>query len=892
MGDGEDPNEEVIDEKLWNESDDEDDDNDEGQEQQQEKFEKDSKAQGETLEDEMRTKEDDEEENQTGKDPANEKDDQNADDDKASKSDGQKHEEGDDDGGGDDDEDDNDDDDNINEDMEENYEDKHTGVEVREEETGVDDTNDNEDEGSGDDFDDDMNLDGNESDDNMDDAEMSGHPEGDEDDGNDDDNDDPDGKDVADGLADENENADDNEEENVDESAMASNNNPVSGKEDENDDKENEDDQMDEECDDQEDEQQDPVLTEETPDNEQAEDAYGTRAQSGTDAMKEDAKDNEDDDDDDDGKEDDEKDRADAEGENETDEEDGNNDSAPQEASGASTNEGGSGKVAEAPPPEDNTGKPPAASKPPNPLKNPGDATKFWHKKLNLLESTPMDDTEDNDEKNDVEGDPQDANEEQRLDSAGEFEETNDSNADQVLGESEETETKPFERRDEEAHDEAANGEEEEDETPEVEEDSGKNKKDTDDAVQKKTLDNKQTQKANKPNPSGLTGTEDDVDDDDDQMDEDNDDDDQNDAGESDDEGDPMNVDDDENEANRRENKVVADLGQLDMTEDDSDDDGTGTGANKSSRLAAIEQDEAVVGMTTDEATASRTKWAEIQRETYGLSRRLCEKLRLVMEPLLATKLKGDYRTGKRINMKRVIGYIASGFRKDKIWLRRTKPAKRNYRVLLAVDNSESMKKSGAGDMALAAMATMANGMSQLEIGELGIASFGEDMRLLHPFHLPFTSQSGADIVHNFPFDEARTRTALCVESALVALTSEGDLGAMQLVFLISDGRIERDSRSDLRRLVREMMERNILLVMIVVEGTAGHQAGSKRMESIVHMKEVTFKNGRPQVKQFIEDYPFPYYIVLEDMQALPEVLGGALRQWFEMIARLQQSGR
>ena len=52
------------------------------------------------------------------------------------------------------------------------------------------------------------------------------------------------------------------------------------------------------------------------------------------------------------------------------------------------------------------------------------------------------------------------------------------------------------------------------------------------------------------------------------------------------------------------------------------------------------------------------------------------------------------------------------------------KPAKRDYRVLLAIDNSESMMRGGAGDKALAALSTMANGMRQLEIGELGIASF------------------------------------------------------------------------------------------------------------------------------------------------------------------------
>lgn len=52
---------------------------------------------------------------------------------------------------------------------------------------------------------------------------------------------------------------------------------------------------------------------------------------------------------------------------------------------------------------------------------------------------------------------------------------------------------------------------------------------------------------------------------------------------------------------------------------------------------------------------------------------------------------RGDYRTGKRLNMRKVIPYIASQFRKDKIWLRRTKPSKRDYHICLAVDDSSSM---------------------------------------------------------------------------------------------------------------------------------------------------------------------------------------------------------
>lgn len=240
--------------------------------------------------------------------------------------------------------------------------------------------------------------------------------------------------------------------------------------------------------------------------------------------------------------------------------------------------------------------------------------------------------------------------------------------------------------------------------------------------------------------------------------------------------------------------------------------------------------------------------------------------------------------------MKRVIGYIASGYRKDKIWLRRTKPGKRDYRVLLAVDNSESMKSSGAGNVALLALSTLATGMSQLEIGQLGIASFGEEMRLVHPFNTPFTASSGADVVSNFRFEDKRTRTALCVESAMAALESEGDGScSMQLVFMISDGRIERDSRDKLRHLVREMTERSMLLVMIIVEGNGkskSHNDKNMMKDSIANMKEVSFVDGKPKMKYFIEDYPFPYYMILQDMNTLPEVLGDALKQWFEMMSQ------
>jgi len=215
-------------------------------------------------------------------------------------------------------------------------------------------------------------------------------------------------------------------------------------------------------------------------------------------------------------------------------------------------------------------------------------------------------------------------------------------------------------------------------------------------------------------------------------------------------------------------------------------------------------------------------RWSKTQAATNTMSRRLCKKLRLVMSPLLTTKLRGDYRAGKCTNMIRVIRFIASGYRKDKIRMRRTKPAKRNYRVLLAVENSKSMQKSNAGEMALAVLSTLANGRA-LKIGEIGIASFRGEMKVIHPFKKPFTNESGMELAGNLLFDKTRTRTALCVDSAMTMLEDSGSAANLKLFFIITDGKIERDSRSKLRKFVRELTEKFCF--------GHGHRAGRYRCQ-------------------------------------------------------------
>ncbi|GJZ68193.1 hypothetical protein Tco_0631433 [Tanacetum coccineum] len=59
------------------------------------------------------------------------------------------------------------------------------------------------------------------------------------------------------------------------------------------------------------------------------------------------------------------------------------------------------------------------------------------------------------------------------------------------------------------------------------------------------------------------------------------------------------------------------------------------------------------------------------------------------------------------LNSLEVISYIASYYRKYKIWLRRTRHNKRNYEVIIAIDDSSSMSENNSGSVTIEALVTI-----------------------------------------------------------------------------------------------------------------------------------------------------------------------------------------
>jgi len=208
---------------------------------------------------------------------------------------------------------------------------------------------------------------------------------------------------------------------------------------------------------------------------------------------------------------------------------------------------------------------------------------------------------------------------------------------------------------------------------------------------------------------------------------------------------------------------------------------------------------------------------------------------------------------------------------------------------MLMIDDSSSMGE--AGPLALSALSIISSALSRLELGEsLCIASFAEHVRVLHPFGSLLTDEKELDVMSQFSFSASRTLLGSSLQATLpifhtakIALSSAGSAAAedgrvLQICFVISDARIDTDNRGVLEGIVRSMAEQHILVVLVIIDRNADAK------DSIFNTRTVSFKGDKVFTTAYLDDFPFPYYVAIQQLQSLPEVLSEALKQWFELI--------
>lgn len=281
--------------------------------------------------------------------------------------------------------------------------------------------------------------------------------------------------------------------------------------------------------------------------------------------------------------------------------------------------------------------------------------------------------------------------------------------------------------------------------------------------------------------------------------------------------------------------------------------------------------------------------WQQYETLVDPLARELSEQLRLILEPTQCSKLTGDYRTGKRLNMRKVIPYIASQFRKDKIWLRRSRPSKRDYQIVLAVDDSSSMSDNHSRQLAFETLALAGKAFHLVEAGRLAVVSFGEQTRLLCDLDRERSMTSfGNQLLRQLTFAQSRTNVADMLSSVhrLLSSRSNASSGAVsQLLLVVSDGRgLFHEGEQTVRAAVRQVRHSGVFLLFIIIDSP-------QSQSSVLDHRVVRFGSDGKVIgtDSYLDSFPFPYYMVLRDINSLPNVLSDALRQWFELVTSVDR---
>merc|ERR1711865_768672 len=93
---------------------------------------------------------------------------------------------------------------------------------------------------------------------------------------------------------------------------------------------------------------------------------------------------------------------------------------------------------------------------------------------------------------------------------------------------------------------------------------------------------------------------------------------------------------------------------------------------------------------------------------------------------------------------------------------------------------------------------------------------------------------------------------------------------------IISDGRF--GCRERVQLLINQCLERQQLPLLVIVDNPEENM-------SITDLTKFEFVNGKPKSSPYLENYPFPFYVLLRDIRQLPQVLSDTMRQWFEIIS-------
>ncbi|EYB82690.1 hypothetical protein Y032_0353g3293 [Ancylostoma ceylanicum] len=277
---------------------------------------------------------------------------------------------------------------------------------------------------------------------------------------------------------------------------------------------------------------------------------------------------------------------------------------------------------------------------------------------------------------------------------------------------------------------------------------------------------------------------------------------------------------------------------------------------------------------TTKDPAEAQQQWLLMSQTVDILAAELAENLRLILEPQRASKMQGDYRTGKRLNMRRLIPYIASEYRKDRIWMRRSKKAQRDYQVLIAVDDSASMNENGIHEVTCESVCVIEDALRRCDAGGVSVCSFGSDVKIINSFgdHM----MPGPELLQKLSFAQSSTDLILLLNRSRQILSDVRTPTSEQLLIIISDGRGALAQGADKVKAALSALQGVTVLFVLLDSGP----------KSICDLSVAAFQGGNVILTPYLTVFPFPFYTIIKSVMQLPSVLTESIRQWFEMTVQ------
>ena len=98
-------------------------------------------------------------------------------------------------------------------------------------------------------------------------------------------------------------------------------------------------------------------------------------------------------------------------------------------------------------------------------------------------------------------------------------------------------------------------------------------------------------------------------------------------------------------------------------------------------------------------------------------------------------------------------------------------------------------------------------------------------------------------------------------------------------MLIVSDGRgIFSEGKETVLSVVRKLKELGIFSVFLILDNP-------EHKNSVLDIRIPVFgDDGKITIESYMEKFPFPFYVILQNINSLPTILGEALRQWFELI--------